>query len=218
MTKKNLSLQQVDVTMAKVLHTLRQIRRHIEAGKLKTAPVHRTRTPGPLSYQRMSLGQLATAALAGAVLYHWSAQEQDVFDQEMQDRGLLESMKAWHTDAPDPGFDSLGALAMPRFDALATRLRAVTATSIQHLAGAIDEVLQENHYPPLKALSPAELLEDMHLAGMDPEAIEAFEKGVGSSIVSPNDEIRTQLMLDQPVDALEGIQASDLTQVQPLEL
>ena len=43
------------------------------------------------------------------------------------------------------------------------------------------------------ALSPSELIDDMRLAGMDTEAIMAFEEGVGTSTVSPTEQIDIQI-------------------------
>ncbi|EFM49923.1 hypothetical protein HMPREF0299_5698 [Corynebacterium matruchotii ATCC 14266] len=43
------------------------------------------------------------------------------------------------------------------------------------------------------AMSPSELIDDMRLAGMDTEAIMAFEEGVGTSTVSPTEQIDIQI-------------------------
>ena len=68
----------------------------------------------------------------------------------------------------------------------------LTSNGLDNLAGAVDEVILGGDGRVPTALSPAEVTEDLHLAGMDDEAIAAFEEGVGTSTVSPSDEIDSQ--------------------------
>lgn len=183
------TMQEIDQTLARILRRVRQMEARVANDQIAVRVYPRTRIPGPLSYARMSTGRLAMSAFAGAAVYHWSCQEQNTFKQELQSRGFKKSLDTWHGEA----VAGEGGLATPRFDFLAEHIVWLTNNTLDNLAGAIDEVIVSGDSHVLMALSPSELIDDMRLAGMDTEAIMAFEEGVGTSTVSPTEQIDIQI-------------------------
>ncbi|MCQ9334498.1 hypothetical protein NQ042_10520 [Corynebacterium phoceense] len=131
------------------------------------------------------------AALAGVAMYSWGKREQDFFTHELDRRGLDESRNAWlNTDyevpSDEPGLDT------PRFDSFSDAQTVLTVGSLDTLAAAIDDVIVGDDGRVPGALPSVEVLEDLHLTGASPEAIEAFEEGTEISDISPSDLLETQ--------------------------
>ena len=203
MTPKNsLTAREVDLTLARALRRARALARAVENGQVAARPAHRTRTPGPNSYKRMTAGQLVTAALGGAVLYAWSKQEEQTFERELANRGFEESLASWREDATVTDNDA-GSLATDRFDQAFDRLSVVTVGSLETLAVALDEVLLGNDGRVDGALPASEVIEDMQITGAHPDAVAAYEEGVGVSAVSPTDQLVEQG--HQPAVATAGV-------------
>ncbi|WP_147291514.1 hypothetical protein [Corynebacterium senegalense] len=210
MTPKNSpTAREVDLTLARALRRARALARAVENGQVAARPAHRTRTPGPNSYKRMTAGQLVTAALGGAVLYAWSKQEEQTFERELANRGFEESLARWREDATVTD-DDAGSLATDRFDQAFDRLSVVTVGSLETLAVALDEVLLGNDGRVDGALPASEVIEDMQITGAHPDAVAAYEQGVGVSPVSPTDALTEQGPLE-PTPASELGYSSEAT-------
>lgn len=186
------TMREIDLILARTLKKVRQLEARVATQRIAVRTYPRTRTPGPLTYARMSTGQLAMAALAGTAIYHWSEKEQSFFEKELQSRGLSEALKVWQGNEPSTELKNTTIPETPRFDALIDRITVLTSNGLDNLAGAVDEVILGGDGRVRTALSPAEVIEDMHLAGMNPEIIAAFEEGVGTSTVSLTEEIGAQ--------------------------
>lgn len=185
------TMREIDLTLARTLKRVRALARAVNNRELAVRAHPRTRTPGPNTYKRMTTGQLATAALAGAAIYHWSQQEEGFFEAELATRGLDESLAMWRDDAHELPTDETG-IATPRFDHTADSLAVLTTTGLDNLASAVDEVILGGDGRVPGALPPVEVIEDMQLTGADPDAIVAYETGVGASVVSPTEHIDAQ--------------------------
>lgn len=191
-TRHTATIREIDLTVARTLKKVRELEARVATQRITVRAYPRTRVPGPLTYARMSTGQLAMAALAGAAIYQWSQQEQDFFEGGLESRGFDQALSAWKGNDPVSEIEGEKALDTPRFDQLASQLTLLTSNGLDNLAGAVDEVILGGDGRVPTALSPAEVTEDLHLAGMDDEAIAAFEEGVGTSTVSPSEEIDSQ--------------------------
>lgn len=194
------TMREIDLTLARTLKRVRALARAVNNRELAVRAHPRTRTPGPNTYKRMTTGQLAAAALAGAAIYDWSQQEEGFFEAELATRGLDESLATWRDDAHELPADEAG-VETPRFDHAADSLAVLTTTGLDNLAGAVDEVILGGDGRVPGALPPVEVIEDMQLTGADPDAIAAYEAGVGASVISPNELIEAQ---DSPLSAPEA--------------
>lgn len=191
MSSQASTMREIDLTLARALRRVRALAQTVNQQKIVVRAHPRTRIPGPNTYKRMSTGQLAMAALAGAALYDWSRQEQDIFETELENRGLDESLDIWRDDSYDLAGDDEG-IALERFDQLSQSLSVLTVNGLENLASAVDEVILGGDGRVPGALPPAEVIEDMQVTGADPDAIAAYEAGVGTSSMSPSDEIEMQ--------------------------
>lgn len=185
------TMREIDLTLARTLKRVRALARAVNNRELAVRAHPRTRTPGPNTYKRMTTGQLATAALAGAAIYHWNQQEEGFFEAELATRGLDESLATWRDDAHELPTDETG-IETPRFDHTADSMAVLTTTGMDNLASAVDEVILGGDGRVPGALPPAEVIEDMQLTGADPDAIVAYEQGVGASVMSPTDMLDDQ--------------------------
>lgn len=190
-TRTTAGRRQIDLTLARTLQRLRDLHDRITHHHIAVRVPPRTRTPGPNTYAHMSTGHLAVAALAGAAIYHWSQQEQQFFDNELAARGFDESLAAWHGQTLSPT-EVDEHTPTPRFDTTVETLRVITAASLDTLAEAIDEVILGDDGRIPGALSPAEVVEDMSITGMETDAIAAYETGVGTSTASLTDAAAAQ--------------------------
>lgn len=211
MSPRHTTMCEIDLTLARTLKKVRELEARVATQRITVRAHPRTRVPGPLTYARMSTGQLAMAALAGAAIYHWSQQEQQFFEDELLSRGFDQALATWKGNDTAEVIDGETAVETPRFDQLASRITILTSNGLDNLAGAVDEVILGGDGRIPTALSPAETIEDMHLAGMDGEAIAAFEEGVGTSTISPTDEIDAQTApgLVQEEDAALAYEETD---------
>ncbi|MHA2788324.1 hypothetical protein ACXZ66_04115 [Corynebacterium sp. S7] len=185
------TMRQIDLTLARALIRAREIARRVEQQEIPVRTKERTRTPGPHTYKRMSVGELSMAALGGVAVYHWSQQEQGFFESELNNRGFDESLATWR----DPNHDlpiEEEALATDRFDHLSETVSVVTPSSLDGMAAAVDEVVLGGDGRVPGALPPVEVIEDMQITGADADAIAAYEIGVGTSAVSPSEQIDAQ--------------------------
>lgn len=198
MSKKAHTMREIDNTLARALKRARDLERRVEREEIAVRRRERTRTLGPNTYKRMSAGELAMAALGGAVLYHWSQQEQGFFEAELNDRGFEQSLATWQ----DPEYklpsglsalrDGDTPLETERFDQLSESTSVLTPHSLDNMAAAIDEVVLGGDGRVPGALPQAEVIEDMQITGADPDAIAAYEAGAGTSMVSPSESIEVQ--------------------------
>lgn len=185
------TMREIDLTLARTLRRARELARAVKEDRIAVRAQPRTRIPGPNTYKRMSTGQLAMAALAGMALYDWSRQEQDFFATELENRGHTEALDTWRDETHDLPVDEHG-LDTQRFDHLSRSLSVLTITSLENMAGAVDEVILGGDGRVPGALPPAEVIDDMQLTGADPDAIVAYEAGVGASALSPNELLEAQ--------------------------
>lgn len=185
------TMRQIDITLARALRQARAVARAVEQKRVAVRAHPRTRTPGPNTYKRMSAGQLAAAFLAGEAIYRWSQQEQGFFRDELRDRGFDESLETWQNEHHDIANEDEG-IETPRFDHALGSMAVLTSAGLDNLANAIDEVILGGDGRVPGALPPSEVVEDMQLTGADPDAIVAYEAGVGVSPISPTDLLEQQ--------------------------
>lgn len=193
------TLREIDLTLARALKQARAVARAVEQKQVAARAYPRTRTPGPNSYKRMSAGELAAAFLAGEALYRWSHQEQGFFHDELHNRGFEESLATSQDEQYEPANDD-DRIDTPRFDHTVASLAVLTTAGLENLADSIDEVILGGDGRVPGALPPAEVIEDMQITNADPEAIAAYEAGVGTSTVSPSDALEQQEPAIEPAE------------------
>lgn len=194
------TMREIDITLARALRQAQGLAAAVRAEQLAAVPRQRSRTPGPNTYKRMSTGQLATAALAGMVIYGWSRQEEDIFTAELNNRGLGESLAVFQDPDYEPPANEAGI--DNNFADHADALRVLTIDGLDSLAGAIDEVILGGDGRVPGALPPAEVIDDLAVMGADPEAIAAYDQAVGAGYTSPTDTV-VQQAANQPATAYE---------------
>lgn len=190
------TMREIDLTLARALRKARTVARAVQQKQVAVRAHPRTRTPGPNTYKRMSAGQLAAAFLAGEAVYRWSQQEQGFFRDELHNRGFDESLETWQDEQYEPSHRDEG-IDTPRFDHSVASLAVLTTAGLDNLANAIDEVILGGDGRVPGALPPAEVIEDMQITNADPDAIVAYETGVGTSPISPAD------LLDEQAPQME---------------
>lgn len=203
------TVREIDKTLARVLRRVRALEREVP---------HRLRPPtrplGPNSFRRSSAGQLATAALVGLAVGRWSQglnlPEEHFFEDELERRGFEKSLATWRGEDTAEDSDTV-LLGTDRFDQHADRVSALTRNGLDGMALALDQVFLGGDEHMSGALTPAELTEDMQAVGMHPEAVEAFEIGVGAFDISITGELAYTREPAEISAALEAGETSEST-------
>lgn len=173
------TVPEIDRTLARVLRRIRVLEREVP---------HRLQPPtrpfGPNSFRRSSAGNLVTAALVGLAVGRWSQglnlPEERFFEEELERRGFDKSLATWRGEESEEEDDTV-LLGTDHFDQHADHASVLTMNGLDSMASAFDRALLGGDAHEAGALSPAEVIEDMQAAGMHPDAIEAYESGVGAS-------------------------------------
>lgn len=192
------TMREIDLTLARALRKARTIARAVEQKHIAVRAHPRTRTPGPNTFKRMSAGQLAAAFLAGEAVYRWSKQEQGFFRDELHNRGFDESLATWQDEQYNPDAHKEG-IDTPHFDHTLGAMTVLTTAGLDNLANSIDDVILGGDGRVPGALPPSEVIEDMQITNAEPDAIAAYEAGVGASPVSPSD------LIDQQEPQMESV-------------